>query len=79
MKTSWEILSKTQQDADTVVTEVRYQFDDNTPFIISIAHFRPESDVDILIGIANRAVSERRDRLGEIGLDIMPNLPSDEV
>ena len=79
MKTTWEILSKVQQNDDTVVTEVRYQFDDNTPFIVSIAHFRPDSDVDILIGIANRAVSERRDRLGDTGLDIMPNLPSNDL
>jgi hypothetical protein len=51
-------------DNNIVITEVEYTFDDNDPIIISISHFKPESDDDILIGIQNRAISERRDRYG---------------
>jgi len=51
-------------DNNIVITEVEYTFDDNDPIIISISHFKPESDDDILIGIQNRAISERRNRYG---------------
>jgi hypothetical protein len=51
-------------DNNIVITEVEYAFDDHDPIVISVTHFKPESDDDILIGIQNRAISERRNRYG---------------
>jgi hypothetical protein len=51
-------------DNNIVITEVEYTFDDNDPIVISVTHFKPGSDDDILIGIQNRAITERRNRYG---------------
>ena len=51
-------------DTKTVTTSVEFIFDDNDPIVLDVAHFNPQNDDDILIGIQNRAISERRNRYG---------------
>ena len=48
----------------TVTTSVEYVFDNNPPIVLEVPHVNPQSDDDILVGIQNRAISERRNRYG---------------
>lgn len=70
--TTFKILSKTEnvneRQEKTVTTKVEYTFDEKDIVIVDIAHFNPQSDDDIIIGINNRSVSERRKLYGEIKL-----------
>lgn len=62
METNWKIL-EISQDGDIVLTKVQYTFDVDV-IEIDVIHFQPKSADDIVIGITNRSVSERRDRYG---------------
>lgn len=66
MTTEWTITKKWQNegDTDTTWTTVDFLLDGTEAFTIDIPHFQPQSDDDIIIGITNRSISERRDRLG---------------
>jgi hypothetical protein len=54
---TYRILSTRSEE--TVFTTVEYEFD-GTPVVVEVAHFMPMSEEDIIIGIENREVSERR-------------------
>lgn len=43
-------------------TEVEFTFEDGTVEVISIPHFNPENDEDIIKGIENRFISEQEAR-----------------
>lgn len=66
MTTEWTITKKWQNegDTDTTWTTVDFLLDKTEAFTIDIPHFQPQSDDDIIIGITNRSISERRGRLG---------------
>ena len=66
MTTEWTITKKWQNegDTDTTWTTVDFVLDDTVTFTIDVPHFQPQSDDDIIIGVTNRSISERRDRLG---------------
>ena len=49
-----------------------FLLDGTEAFTIDIPHFQPQSDDDIIIGITNRSISERRSRLG-IKIDVPAN------
>ena len=45
-----------------VTTDVEFTFEDGSVEIISIPHFNPANDADILKGIENRFISEQEAR-----------------
>lgn len=45
----------------TVITTVEYEFGDDK-VILEIPHFNPQTEDDILLGISNREISEKRNR-----------------
>ena len=49
----------------TVKTQVEYDFPGYGKHIVDIAHFNPQSAVDIELGINNRAITEQK----KLGLD----------
>ena len=49
----------------TLKTKVEYDFPGYGKHIVEIAHFNPQSNADVELGISNRAVSEQR-KLGLI-------------
>jgi hypothetical protein len=70
--TTFKILDKSEvlneNNEKTVTTKVEYLFDEKDTITVDISHFNPKSDDDILLGINNRSVSERRKLYGEIKL-----------
>lgn len=54
----YKILSR-ENFGDTINTVVEYNYD-GVIVEVNIAHFMPESEADIILGIENRAVSEKR-------------------
>jgi hypothetical protein len=44
----------------TVTTKVEYDFSGYGKHVVEIAHFNPQSDSDVKLGILNRAVTEKR-------------------
>lgn len=75
MTTTFEI-KETSEAVDkesgnkTVTTTVEFTFDNKDKVTVDVAHFNPQSDDDLFVGISNRAVSERRKLYGEIKLQI---------
>lgn len=60
METTYKIIG-----GDTIIivnTEVEFTFDDGTIEVISIPHFNPKNDEDIIKGIENRFVTEQAKR-----------------
>ena len=47
------------RDEKTIFTKVEYDFD-GIVVVVDVAHFMPQSEDDITLGINNRGVSERR-------------------
>lgn len=47
------------RDETTVFTKVEYNFD-GPVVVVEVAHFMPQSEDDITLGINNRGVTERR-------------------
>ena len=45
-----------------VTTEVEFIFEDGITEVISIAHFNPINDEDIIKGIENRIITEQENR-----------------
>lgn len=45
-----------------VTTDVEFTFDDGTIEIISIPHFNPKNDEDIIKGIENRYITEQEQK-----------------
>lgn len=45
-----------------VTTDVEFTFEDGSVEVISIAHFNPVNDEDIINGIENRFISEQENR-----------------
>ena len=45
-----------------VTTDVEFTFEDGTVEVISISHFNPKDDNDILKGIENRFITEQEQR-----------------
>lgn len=70
VSTTFKILDKkediNENQDKTVTTKVEYTFDEKDIVTVEISHFNPQSDDDIIIGINNRSVSERRKFYGEI-------------
>lgn len=63
-------ISRTQLNEDTLTTLVQYDFME-TP--VCIAHFRPQSEDDILLGINNREITEKK-KLGLLPPDPEPEI-----
>lgn len=61
-------IARTQMNDDTVVTQVQFDFMERA---IWIAHFKPQSEDDILLGISNREITEKK-RLGLLPPDPAP-------
>lgn len=61
-------ISRTEMSNETVVTQVKFDFMDRA---IWIPHFRPQSEDDILLGISNREITEKK-RLGLLPPDPTP-------
>lgn len=61
-------ITRTQMNEDTLVTQVQFDFMDRA---IWIPHFRPQSEDDILLGISNREITEKK-RLGLLPADPTP-------
>ena len=53
---SYEIISREIIVNTTVFTKVKFDFLEEE---IDVAHFNPQSEEDILLGISNREISER--------------------
>lgn len=51
-ETTWETI--------TVNTNVEYDFGDLGKHIVEVSHFNPQTEADIIKGIENRAISERK-------------------
>ena len=75
MQTSWKIIDK-YQEGDIVYTDVEFIFDDLKPVTVLIPHYKPQTDEDIIIGITNRSVSERRSLLSP---SLSTDLPSSDT
>lgn len=54
---NYKILARRSEE--TVFTTVEYDFDGEI-VTVEVAHFMPQSEEDITLGIENRAVSEQR-------------------
>lgn len=54
---AYTILSRRTEE--TVFTTVEYDID-GTTLVVEVAHFMPQSESDIIQGIENREVTERR-------------------
>ncbi len=52
----YKILKVTEQD-DTITTQVEYDIE-GTIVIVDVAHFQPNGDSDITLGITNRYTTE---------------------
>ena len=46
-----------RREQKTVFTEIEFDFD-GVKVVVEVAHFMPNSEQDILLGIENRAVTE---------------------
>lgn len=56
--------------SDTVFTEVEYNIEGNI-ITVDVAHFNPQNDMDIILGIENRYITE----MYKIFPDRMPPIP----
>jgi hypothetical protein len=54
---NYKILSRRIEE--TVFTTVEYDFDGET-VTVEVAHFMPQNEDDIILGIENRAVTEQK-------------------
>lgn len=64
METKYKILGgDTTIITNTIVTtDVEFTFEDGTVEVITIPHFNPKDDNDILKGIENRFITEQEQR-----------------
>jgi len=49
-----------------VTTDVEFTFEDGTVEVISISHFNPKDDEDIIKGIENRYITEQAARNAKV-------------
>lgn len=60
-----------KQLEDHIVTEVKYDFDDGQSETVTIPHFQPKTTDEIVQGIVNRGISEKKKHLTK---EEFPNL-----
>lgn len=63
---NYKILSRRTEE--TVITTVEYDFNGEV-VVVDVAHFMPQSEDDIILGIENRAVTEQQ-RLQDGGTEV---------
>lgn len=61
-------ISRTQLNEDILTTLVQYDFMES---LVCITHFRPQSEDDIILGINNREITEKK-KLGLLPPDPEP-------